>query len=338
MHMPYTWDPDFLASHTEEAIGPDLPIIDPHHHLWDAPGLQPYLVPQLHEDTGGGHQVVATVFIDCVWDYRKDGPRELRALGETERAVAAARETREREGAVIGGIVSYADMMLGREAGRVLDAHAEAGEGLFRGIRHATAYADDPDVHRSHTRPTPGMMREPAFHDGVRELARRHMTFDAWLYQPQIPDLVDLARDVPDCTIVLDHLGGPLAVGRRAGQREQVLEEWRPAISEIAQCPNVVVKLGGIGMKVFGVGFETNEVAPSSDDLVAAWGEPIRYAIENFGPERCMFESNFPVDRESTSYVVLWNAFKKIAAEYGESEQRAMLHDTAQRVYRVQTR
>lgn len=336
--MAYTWDPDYLASHTEEAIGPRLPIIDPHHHLWDAPGLQPYLVPQLHEDTGGGHDVVATVFIDCVWDYRTDGPRELRALGETERAVQAARQTRESGGAVIGGIVSHANMMLGSEAGRVLEAHEEAGDGLFRGIRHATAYADDPAVHRSHTKPTPGMMREPAFHDGVRELAKRGMSFDAWLYQPQIPELAELARAVPECTMVLDHLGGPLAVGRRSGQRDEVLAEWRPRIDEIAQCENVVIKLGGIGMKVFGVGFENNPVAPSSDDLVAVWGEPIRYAIERFGPDRCMFESNFPVDRESTSYVVLWNAFKKIAAEYSDDEQRALLHDTAGRVYRVQTR
>ena len=333
--MPYTWNDDFLASRTEAAIEPELPIIDPHHHLWDAPGLQPYLVPQLHADTGGGHNVLGTVFVDCVWDYRTDGPAELRALGETERAASAAAETRGAGGAVIGGIVSYADMMRGAEAGRVLDAHEEVGQGLFRGIRHATAYADDAAVHRSHTKPSPGMMREPAFHDGVRELAKRSMTFDAWLYQPQLPELAELARAVPDCTIILDHLGGPLAVGKRAGQRDEVLREWRAGIDDVATCPNVVVKLGGVGMKILGLEFETRDVAPSSDELVLAWGEPIRYLIGKFGPDRCMFESNFPVDRESTNYVVLWNAFKKIAAEFSADEKRALFHDTAKRVYDV---
>ncbi|WP_153503180.1 amidohydrolase family protein [Cumulibacter manganitolerans] len=333
--MAYTWDDAFLATQREAALEPELPIIDPHHHLWDAPGLQPYLVPQLHADTGAGHNVLATVFIDCVWDYRRDGPPELRALGETERAAQAAAESRGGDGAVIGGIVSYVDMSLGARAGAVLDAHVAAGDGLFRGIRHATAFADDPAVHRSHTKPTPGLMREPAFHDGVRELAARDLTFDAWLYFDQLAELAELARDVPAATMVLDHLGGPLGVGRYADDRDGMLAAWRSGIADVARCENVHVKLGGIGMKVYGIGFDQRPTAPSSDELVAAWGEPIRYLIEQFGPDRCMFESNFPVDRESTGYVVLWNAFKKIAADYSPSERDALFRGTAERVYRV---
>ena len=333
--MPYSWDEEFLASRTEEVIDPALPIVDPHHHLWDAPGLQPYLVEQLHEDTGAGHNVVATVFIDCVWDYRVDGPRELRPVGETERAVSAAKIAKEAGGAQIGGIVSHADMTLGAGAGAVLDAHLEAGAGLFRGIRHATAVVDDPAVSRTHFNPTPGMLLEPSFQDGVRELATRDLTFDAWVYHEQLSEVAALARAVPECTIVLDHIGGPVGIGSYADRREEVDAVWRKGLAQVATCPNVTVKLGGIGMPRFGGGFEKRATAPSSDDLVARWGEPFQYIVEKFGADRCMFESNFPVDRESTNYVILWNAFKKIAAEYSDAEKAALFEKTARRVYKV---
>lgn len=333
--MPYAWDEDFLASRTEEAIEPDLPIIDPHHHLWDAPGLQPYLVPQLHEDTGGGHNVVATVFIDCMWDYRTDGPEELRSLGETERAAAAAREAAEAGGAKIGGIVSFVRMDLGAEAGPILDQHIAAGDGLFRGIRHATAYDEDREVGRTHSHPHPGMMLEPVFADGVRELAKRGLSFDAWLYHHQIAELPTLARAVPEATIVLDHLGGPLGIGPYAGKRDEIMKQWRVDMAEVASCENVTVKLGGIGMERYGLGFEKQPVIPSSDDLVAAWGDYIRYTIDTFGPQRCMFESNFPVDRQGTNYGILWNAFKKMSADYTAEERAALFEGTARRVYKV---
>lgn len=333
--MPYAWDEEFLASRTEEAIDPALPIVDPHHHLWDAPGLQPYLVEQLHEDTGAGHNVVATVFIDCVWDYRADGPQELRPVGETERAVQAAEAAEAAGGARIGGIVSHANMMLGAAAGAVLDAHLDAGAGLFRGIRHATAYVADPAVSRTHFSPTPGMLLTDEFADGVRELAKRDLTFDAWVYHEQLGEVAALARAVPECTIVLDHIGGPLGIGSYAEHPDEVDDVWRAGLREVAGYPNVTVKLGGIGMPRFGGAFELSRTAPSSDDLVARWGEPFDFIIDTFGADRCMFESNFPVDRQSTGYVILWNAFKKIATGASATEKAALFEHTARRVYKV---
>ncbi|WP_134325225.1 amidohydrolase family protein [Cumulibacter soli] len=333
--MPYSWSEEFLASRTEEVIDPGLPIVDPHHHLWDARNLQPYLVPQLHDDTGAGHNVLATVFIDCVWDYRPDGPREFKPLGETARAADAARIAEEAGGAKIGGIVSHADMMLGQRAGEVLDGHLEVGKGLFRGIRHATAYVEDPAVSRTHFNPTPGMLLTEDFRAGVRELAKRDLTLDAWVYHEQLGEVADLARAVPECTIVLDHIGGPLGIGEYANKQAEVDAVWRKGLADVATCPNVTVKLGGIGMPRFGAGFEKLDVAPSSEDLVARWGEPFAYIIEKFGVERCMFESNFPVDRESTNYVILWNAFKKMVADASASEKAALFEQTARRVYKV---
>lgn len=335
MATPFTWRPDWLALHPEEAIDPALPIVDPHHHLWDAPTMQRYVLDDLREDTGAGHDVVATVFIDCMWDYHRDGPRELRQLGETERAAAEARLSATTPGARIGGIVSWVDMTLGAAAGPVLDAHIAAGDGLFRGIRHATALDDDPAVRPSHTKPTPGVMATDEFHAGLRELASRGLSFDAWAYHPQITEVTAMARALPELTIVLDHLGGPLGIGRYAGHRDEIMAQWRLDMAELATCPNVNVKVGGIGMITYGMGYEERATPPSSDDLVADWGGPITYAIEQFGAERCMFESNFPVDKESCSYVVLWNAFKKIAAGASDAERAALFHNTASRVYRV---
>src|SRR6478735_3620436 len=243
----------WLALRTEEAIEPELPIVDPHHHLWD--GAQPYRLANLRADTGAGHNVVATVFVDCMWDYRREGPEALRPVGETERATAEAALSAESDGATIGGIVSYADLRLGDEVGEVLDAHIEAGNGLFRGIRHATALDPDRRIPRSHTKPTAGLMGEAVFRTGARQLASRNLTFDAWLYHPQIPELTAFARDVPELAIILDHIGGPLGIGPFAGHRDEIMAQWRIDLAELATCPNVVVKVGGIGMVTYGSGF-----------------------------------------------------------------------------------
>ncbi len=337
----YTWDDNWLATRVKEVIEPDLPIVDPHHHLWEREGMSTYLLPDLHADTGAGHNVEATVFMECGWGYRTDGPEHLRPVGETETLAAdaaASRDARRADGkpaAVIKGIVSFADMMLGERVDDVLEAHEAAGEGLFRGIRHATAHDPDPSIRRTHTRPTPQIMAEPAFRAGVRRLAARGHSFDAWLYHPQIPEFTALARAIPEGTFVLDHLGGMLGVGPYEGKRAEVLAQWRLDLAELASCPNVNLKVGGIGMVIFGLGFEHQPLAPSSEDLVDAWGEPITYAIEQFGADRCMFESNFPVDKMSCSYVTLWNAFKRIAADASASEKASLFHGTATRVYRL---
>jgi len=329
----FEWDDAWLALNSEEVLEPDLEIVDPHHHLWVRDG-QTFLLEQLQRDTASGHRVTKTVFIEASWNYRSDGPEHLRSLGETEAAAAAA-EHSARGGSRIAGIVPFVDLTSGWLLDEALDAHTAAARGLLRGVRHATAFDRDPAVRRAHTRPPEGLMGAEGFRDGVKALAARGLSFDAWLYHRQIPELTQLARAVPQCTIVLDHLGGMLGIGPYAGRRDEIVAQWKIDLAELATCPNVNVKLGGIGMVMFGLGFEQRPVPPSSDDLVRAWGEQIAYAIEQFGVDRCMFESNFPVDRQSCSYRTLWNAFKKMASGASDDEKRALFCGTATRVYRL---
>ncbi len=331
----YNWDHEWLGRRAEEIIDPTLAIIDPHHHLWDREGMGLYLLDELHGDTGAGHRVEATVFIECGWSYLADGPEELRPVGETAAVAEVAAASVTGPGAEIRGIVGFADLTLGDAVDAVLDAHVDAGQGRFRGIRHATAFDPDPAIRRTHTRPAAALMADTSFRRGVARLAAHDLSFDAWLYHPQIPELTELARAVPECTFVLDHLGGMLGTGPYADRRDEILRKWRLDMAELAGCPNVTVKLGGIGMVVFGLGFENGELPPSSDELVAAWGGPIQYAIEQFGADRCMFESNFPVDKMSCSYATLWNAFKKVATGASAAERSALFHDTAARTYRI---
>jgi predicted TIM-barrel fold metal-dependent hydrolase len=281
--------------------------------------------------------VSETVFVDCMSGYRTSGPPELAPVGETEFAAEQAAESERTPGARIAGIVSYADLALGDRVRDVLEAHVDAGGGRFRGIRHATSWDPAPDINNAHTNPPQGLMADPSFRRGLGVLTDLGLTFDAWMYHPQLPELVELARANPGATIVLDHLGGPLGVGPYAGRRAEVLEAWRPPMAELAELPNVFLKVGGIGMSLYGMGWHKRETAPSSDDLVKGWGDEIRWCIDRFGPDRCMFESNFPVDRRGCSYVVLWNAFKKIAEAggYGEAEKDDLFRGSAGRAYRL---
>jgi predicted TIM-barrel fold metal-dependent hydrolase len=311
----------------EEILEPDLLICDPHHHLWNHPGSR-FMVDELRADTGSGHGVVRTVFVECLSGYRTDGPEAFRPVGETEFVVAA-----DPVG-FIAGIVGFADLRV-PEIKDVLAAHIEAGAGRFRGIRHANAWDPHPDIRPSHTNPPPGLLSDPAFRSGFAALGRAGLSFDAWLYHPQISELTDLARAHPDVRIVLDHLGGPLGIGPYQGRRDEVLKTWRLAMEDLARCPNVVVKLGGIGMPVFGMTWHRQPDATTSEELAAVWGGEIRWCIDQFGVDRCMFESNFPVDKASCSYAVLWNAFKRIVVDASPSEKAALFHDTATRTYRL---
>ena len=325
----------WLEQVREAPIDPSLPICDPHHHLWDHPADR-YMLDELLADTGAGHRVVRTVFVDCMSGYRADGPEEMRPVGETEFARVVAAESEGRGGAVVAGIVGYADLRLGARVEPVLAAHVEAGGGLFRGIRHATSWDADPSIRTNHAGSPAGLMRQQVFLDGMATLARLGLSFDAWLYHPQIPELTAAARAVPDLTIILDHLGGPLGIGPYQ-DRDAVLADWRASITELASCPNVFVKLGGIGMPSFGFAWHHRDVPPSSEELAATWGPEITHCIEAFGPERCMFESNFPVDKKSCSYVVLWNAFQRIASGASDDERRWLFHDAAATAYRLPT-
>lgn len=326
----------WLAQVTEAILEPDLPICDPHHHLWDHPQHR-YLLDELLADTGSGHNVVATVFVECMSMYRADGPSQMRPVGETQfvNGIAAMSAsggygpTR-----VAAGIVGFADLTLGDRAGAVLDAHIAASP-RFRGIRHAAGWDASDAVRSSHTNPPPGLLLDAAFRRGFAALAKRGLTFDAWLYHPQIPELTDLAKAFPGTTIVLDHFGGPLGIGPYAGRRAEVFEFWKGAIRALAACPNVVAKLGGLVMALNGFGFHKRDRPPTSTELVGATRDWHLHAIERFGVERCMFESNFPVDKVSASYPVLWNSFKRITASFTPAEKAALFHDTATRVYRL---
>ena len=331
---PAAW----LAQVQEDILEPELPICDPHHHLWDHAQSR-YLLDELLADVDSGHNVVSTVFMECAAMYRASGPDALRPLGETEfvNGVAAMSASGGYgEGRMCAAIVGFVDLTLGAAAGDALDAHM-AASGRFRGIRHASGWDASDAVRNSHTHPTQGLLADKTFRAGFRELGKRGLTFDAWLYHTQIPELVDLARSFPHQPIVLDHFGGPLAIGPYEGRRAEILERWKVDVAALAECPNVVAKLGGLVMPINGFGFHKRDKPATSDELVAATRDYYLHMIDCFGPERCMFESNFPVDKQSCSYPVLWNSFKKIAAGCSASEKAALFHDTAVRVYRVET-
>lgn len=327
----------WLQTTVEAPLEADLPICDPHHHLWDHP-KERFLVEELKGETGAGHNVVETVYVDCMSGYLADGPPEYAPVGEVTFAAEQAARSAATPGARIAAIVGCADLRLGDGVKGVLEAQIEAGGGLFRGIRHATAWDASEQVHNSHMHPSEGEMGSAAFRRGFEVLTvELGLTYDAWMFHPQLPELLALARAHPSSTIVLDHLGGPLGVGPYAGKREEVLAAWRPTMTEIGRCPNVLLKVGGIGMSMFGLNWHKRSTAPTSDELVAAWGDEMRFCIDAFGPARCMFESNFPVDRRGTSYVVLWNAFKKTAAAggYSDAEKADLFRGSARRAYRI---
>ena len=330
-------DLKWLAQRTETALDPDLAIVDAHHHLFDRPAWR-YTADELRQDLAGGHRVVATVYLQCGERYRTEGPVHLRPVGETEFVEALARDSADGppgQARLCAAIVGHADLTLGAAAGEVLEAHLAASPTRFRGIRHSSAWEPDPAFVRVGPRPGPGLLLDRRFREGFATLAPLGLSFDAWLYHPQLDDLVDLAQAFPDTTIVLDHVGGPLGLGGYAGRRAEVFAQWRAAMGRLADCPNVVVKLGGMGMRLFGFGFHERAGPPTSIELADAWRPYVHACIEAFGAERCMYESNFPVDQVSCSYVVLWNAFKRLSSGLREDEKRALFSGTASRVYRL---
>lgn len=328
--------PEWLAQVDEDVLDPGRAIVDPHHHLWPVGGALPYGVDDLVADTDAGHRVVQTVFVECGAAYRDSGPQRLRPVGETEfvAASAAALARRHPTAAPIAGIVAHADLTDER-LDDVLDAHESAADGLVRGIRDALARSWDPGAHRIPGTNPDGKSSDPAFRAGVRRLGERGLTYDSWHFHYQNQEFADLARAAPETTMVLDHFGTPVGVGRFEGRHDEIFEQWRGDIADIAACANTVAKLGGLAMPDNGFGFDRADEPPTSDELLVRQRRWYEHAIECFGPERCMFESNFPVDRFSLSYVVYWNAMKKLAAQYSASEQTAMFSGTARRVYRL---
>lgn len=322
---------------TEEIIEPGRPINDPHHHLWESPHPKwgTYTLEDLWSDTESGHNIEKTVFIDCHSSYLEDGPEHLKPIGETRFAASAAEESAKQKGrATICAIVSRADLLLGEAAEEVVLAHEEAGRGLFRGIRHAGAYDATGSLYNPGSRqPCPYSARE--FRVGVRMLGRLGYTFDAWHFFHQNREFLSLARAVPDTVMILDHFGTPLGAGAYAGKQDEIFYKWKKDIQALAECPNVYAKLGGLAMPDNGFGWDRRHRPPTSDEFVAAQRKYYLHTITCFGPGRCMFESNFPVDKRSISYHVLWNGMKKMVADFTEPEKYAMFHGTAARVYRL---
>lgn len=330
----------------EEVLEPGLPIIDVHHHLWDRlPAALPqgqaaednvYLLDEFAQDFNSGHNTIATVYVQCHAKYRTHGPEEMRPVGETEFAAEiGAISDRGTHGKtrVCQGIVGAADLTLGERVRPVLEAHVRAGGGRFRGVRASAAFDPDPSI--GNTINEPGTYMHLDFRAGVAQLAAMGLSLDAWVFHTQLAEVIDLARACPDTSIVMGHCGGPLGYGPYAGRRDEVFSQWKRSLSELAACPNVTLKLGGMMIRLAAVDYVNLPAPPSSAELARLWGPYIETCIELFGPGRCMFESNFPVEKLGASWITLWNAFKRITAGASADEKTMMFSGTAQRVYKL---
>ena len=340
----------------EPALEPELPIVDPHHHLWDRSPLLAemppptfawqktlqrsprYLLDELLADVYGGHDIRSTVYLECRSFYRADGPPELRCVGETEFVngmAAVGASGLYGEARICAGIVGHADLTLGPAVPRVLEAHLEAGGGRFRGIRQRASYDPDPDVLGELNAPAPGLYTSDSFLAGFEWLGKLELSFDAWVVEPQLPEVAALAQRFPDTPIVLNHAGTPLGRASYAGRLEERFPIWRDSLRQLAERPNVTLKLGGLGMDFSNFPSFATDPPASSEQLARDWRPYLETGIETFGPERCMFESNYPMEKSAGEYGVIWNAFKRVAAGASAAEKAALFSGTASRVYRV---
>jgi len=321
----------------EAIIEPELPICDPHHHLWDFPNSR-YLLPELLADLQSGHNIESTVFVECGSFYRASGPQPMKYVGETEFVGgAAAMAASGRYGPVLAceGIVGRADLLEGAAVAELLESHVRAGNGRFKGIRHAGAYDPSPDIRRGHAGPPPGMYGMASFREGFGKLTQFGLSFEAWQYHPQLGEVAALADAFPETAIVLNHVGGVLGVGPYEGKRDEVFAVWKAGIEDLAKRPNVWVKLGGLGMTGCGFRFHRRDPRADSAELAEAWRPYLETCIAAFGVDRGMFESNFPVDGASCDYATLWNALKRVAAGASATEKAALFKDNARRFYRL---
>ena len=329
----------WLAQVREEIIDPEREIVDPHHHLWRKRFGKDYLLAELQRDTDLGHKIEKTVFIECHAFYDKTAADYLQPLGETRVVEQIASESKISGGVEIAGIVAHADLTLAGTApdklDELLEAHRSMGGKLFKGIRHAAASDAEPEKLTIPGMAPRSLYSQNSLRDGIRMLAEKGLTLDCWHYHHQNQSFLDLARAVPQCTIILDHFGTPLGVGKYRYKADEIYEQWKKDILEISKCPNVVAKLGGLDMPDNGYMWHTQERPSTSEEFKTAQEKYYKYMIDCFGPERCMFESNFPVDRLSISYDVLWNAFKKIAESYSETEKKSLFKGTASKIYRL---
>ena len=323
-----------------DVLEPELPIVDAHHHLFGSPqDALHYRLEDLQHDIAGGHRVLGTVYVEAYESgWRKTGPVAMRPVGEVEMIEPLTRapvQTPRGSCQVAAGIVSYADLTLGDGVADVLEEQLKAAQGRLRGVRHRAA-TDEGTVGRFiKDRPRPHLMADRAFRRGFAQLDRFGLSFDAWIYHTQLDELIDLADAFPNTPIVLDHVGAPIGVAEFRPQRAEVIAQWETALRALAARPNVRVKVGGMGMTMFGFGFEHAERPATSSELVHAWQPYIDTCVEAFGTKRCMLESNFPVDKQSCSYGELWNAFKLATRSLSNDERSDLFYRTACRTYRL---
>jgi L-fuconolactonase len=318
----------------------DVPIIDAHHHLWTEPPFPqfaPYPIEQMaSERAASGHDVRATVFVDCQRTHLTEGPEELRVIGETRTVEAEAEAAQAAGGAMSGlaaAIVGRADMRLGARVEDVLLAHLQESPKRFRGIRHMTPW--HPGMSFFDLEIDEHMVSSQAFREGLAALAKLELSFDAWVLFTQLHDVVELARAVPEGTVVINHAGTPLGVGPWEGKADEVFEIWCEGMTAAAGCPNVVVKLGGLLMHTTGLAPHGLEGPMTPEQVAAALRRYVRAAIDIFTPSRCMFESNFPIDGMFVSYGDLWSGFDLITADFTRPERESLFAGTAARTYRL---
>ena len=327
----------WLAQISEDILEPELPIIDPHHHLWDMKGKK-YLLDEFLMDLNSGHNIVATVFLECASMYRNSGPEHLKPIGETEfvNGIAAMSASgKYGRTAICAGIVGFADLTIGAAVEDILIAQIAAGNGRFKGTRYGAGYDASPEINNSHTNPPPGIYSHLKFREGFAKLSLFDLSFEAWLYHTQIDDVIALADAFPYQRIVLNHFGGPIGIGPYMGKRDEIFIEWKKVIIALAKRPNVYAKLGGLGMVLNGYRFENRLTPPSSMELSDTWRPYFDTAIEAFGPNRCMFQSNFPVDKVTSSYAVYWTCFKRLTTGASSSDKQFLFHDTAKSFYKL---
>ena len=330
---------EWLAKTQEETLEPEIPICDPHHHFWVARPepvhYQQYLLPELSSDVGSGHNVTSTVFIEVRCEYRTDGPDEMKPVGEVEyiQTIAdAAAAGNQGPTKAAAAIIGHADLKLGDGVRPVLEAMQAASPNRFRGVRHSVGYDESPELAN---RDIKGALGTDGYRAGAKVLASMGFVLENSLYYHQLSELADFARAVPELPIVLNHIGGLVRVGPYANRDEEVMPEWRKGVEEVSKCPNIIMKLGGVGQLRYGYYWHDRETAIGSEELAQELGPLMEHCIQQFGPDRCMFESNFPVDKISYSYNVIYNAFKRLSKGYSPNERAAMFHDTAARAYNI---
>ncbi len=309
-----------------------MPIIDAHHHFYERPGWT-YLLDEYLEDARTGHNITASVFMQALTRYRASGPESLRPVGEIEYVAGVTAALQGGKPQVAKGMIGYADLRRGAAVRDVLGAELHAGDGRFCGIRHLVTWDADQTLANPFSAPPRGLLLDPDYRAGVAQLAPLGLSYDAWLFFPQLPELFDMAKAFPDTPFIINHCGGVVRIACYANQRVEVFDAWSRSMRMLAGLPNVYVKLGGLGMRMNGFAFEKGERPPSSDELAHAWKPWMHTCIEAFGAERCMCESDFPVDKGCHPFRNGWNAFRKLTAQAGADEREALFQGTVSKVY-----